>query len=330
MAFPKPQKRTSETNAFYERKYEQFAAQTALRIGVQKISDIAPIQIVDRLIARRAHLSKKTWQVYKSALLAHFDQAATACGDFYRQLEYTYAVGVLSQETQTEAMTRGTRTSALKSRRISEKDHQQLLDYLQGRKGKDKWAAFTQTWCQAARLTGLRPGEWAKAYIDQLPSGERALVVANAKCTQGRGNGATRHLVLTGLSAEQFGYIEDMGEIARHYETTEETMEDLQSWVSKYLYRASRAALGKRKHYPCLYTFRHQFAADAKRWLPAPEAAALMGHYSDQTAARNYARAMVSTRPVTIKPLASEVANVRRVARQRPAVRDGKFPPMKR
>jgi len=50
-----------------------------------------------------------------------------------------------------------------------------------------------------------------------------------------------------------------------------------------------------------------------------------MGHGSDQTAGRNYARAAVATRTMMVKPIASEVASVRRIARPMPAPRGGKI-----
>ena len=318
MPFLKPEKRTPETDAFYARKYRQLSAKAGAIFGLQ-LGEFGALHLVIRYVMdRKGQWSKKTWHVYKSAIAAQIRSLMEETTCPLNRKDFEALLDKLSAQTQRESMHRGTRTSSLKSRRISEEDLARLLAYLESRKGLDKWAAFALTWCQAARLTGLRPCEWAHAYVDFSPEVGPMLVVANAKRTQGRANGPTRHLDLSGLDPQQILLIDDMGVIARHYETTEETMAVLQRRISKYLYRVARIALGRRKHYPCLYTFRHQFAADAKRSFSAPEVAALLGHGSDQTATRNYARAAVSTRSVMVKPIASEVANVRRVAHQRP------------
>ncbi|MCA8451381.1 hypothetical protein, partial [Burkholderia vietnamiensis] len=76
------------------------------------------------------------------------------------------------------------------------------------------------------------------------------------------------------------------------------------------------ACFGSRKTYPTLYSARHQFAADAKSsgWTQA-EVAALLGHASDDTAARHYARARSGQSAIRVAPVGQEIQTVRAKAR---------------
>ena len=319
MANSIPQERTAGTDAFYERKYDQLAVQAGLRVGIQKGAYVAPIHVVNHLLSRRSHLAKRTWQVYKSACVAHMEHFAAQTSDPALAQEYRHASSILKVETQTEALTRGTQGSSLKGKRVLEDDHNKLVAYLETRRHVDKWAAITQTLCQASYLTGLRPGEWRGAWVERSADGQVLLSVSNAKNTQGRANGDRRHLDLGELTAAEVDLIENMAQAASHYDESEDTWASVQTKVANYLYQTVRKVFGRRKRYLSLYSYRHQFSADSKATWSQQEVAALMGHGSDETAARNYARASVGRKGHSkVKPLQAEVATVRRVARVRP------------
>jgi integrase len=75
---------------------------------------------------------------------------------------------------------------------------------------------------------------------------------------------------------------------------------------------ATRACFGKRKRYPTLYSLRHQFAANAKACgLTKAEIAALMGHASEDTAGRHYARRTTGHTGLNARPLPAFVKIVR-------------------
>ena len=318
MAFPIPKKRAPETDTFYERRYAQLREQAGRKLGNQKGAYVAPIHVVNYLLSRRKEIAKRTWQVYKSICVAQMEAFASSSDDPVLKQEYRHAAGVLQVETQSEALKRGSQTSALKIKRIPEADHLRLMEYLASRIGVDKWAAISKTLCEATLLTGLRPSEWERATLIVIPREGLALAIWNAKSTQGRANGAIRRLLLSDLSDERISLISDMVEIGRHYADCEEGWQNIQGKISDYLYSAGKKVFPRRSITPCLYSYRHQFAANNKgRWSKA-EVAALMGHGSDETAGRNYARASRDAPTGGVRPLESEVARVRHVSRDRP------------
>jgi hypothetical protein len=88
------------------------------------------------------------------------------------------------------------------------------------------------------------------------------LLVQNTKATNERANGVFRHLDLSSMSDAQFEPIYDMVSIAEgHASEPEETFHDLQKRILDYMYHAVRSAFVKRRRYPTLYSYRHQFAA---------------------------------------------------------------------
>ena len=320
MPFSIPTERTTETNDFYERKYRQLANQVAALSGHPKGSLVAPMRMVDYLISRRSHLSKRTWQVYKSACVAQFKRVSAAHqGDSVIQQEFDHAAQVLSQETQEEALSRGTKGSALKQKWVDGADHKKLMAWLKDQPTEpEPIASMVKTWCESTLIAGLRPIEWARAEILTSPNGTRLLQVANAKHTQGRGNGKLRHLDITACSPEELATLQDMIDIAGQFAQSEEGFAVHQKRLADFLYRAIRKVFPRRRPHITLYSYRHQFAADKKLVWSQPEVGALMGHASDRTAGMNYARRSRGRKSAAVKPLNTEVARVRRTAKAHP------------
>ncbi len=311
-----PEKRTQGTRAFYERKYQQLATQAGEKFGLQKGVVVPPNLILQHLLARRSTLSKRTWQVYKSAFVAQMESFAAQTKDPAESQVFLQMAYEMGKEGQSEARPRGVQGASLKGRRVRQEDHQRLIQYLIGRFADDKWAKVTKLVCEASYLTGLRPGEWVDAWVEHEGGTGPLLSVRNAKQTHGRGNGERRTLDLSALSPDEVGLIEEMTLYARG---SEEPWSQVQRKVADYLYASVQKAFGRRKCYLSLYSYRHQFSADAKATWKKAEVAALMGHGSDETAGRNYARALVGTRGRSrVKPVAAEVARVRQVAKPRP------------
>lgn len=309
--------RTPKTDAQYAARFRQLQGQAAKSLGIQTPSSVAPIQVVEHLIYRRPSIAKRTWRQYKAALVAELTRSRDAAPDRAAQHEINHALQILLQEPQTGAMTRGTRTSAKKLRALPNKDFDTLCHYVQSKVGVHAWAAALLVWCRAAHPTGLRPSEWSGASLITLPTGHPALVVTNAKATNGRGNGETRTLDLSGCSVDEIHALEEMLEIAEGFRQ-DGGYERFQDRLRQYLYKAARAALGRRERYPSLYTFRHQFAANAKRQFNQGEVAALLGHGSDATASRHYAQGRLAQGSLGVKPVTGEVGRVRAKARPRP------------
>ncbi len=321
MSFPIPTERTPETNDFYERKYTQLANQVAKQLGHQKGTLVAPMLVANHLINRRRHLSKRTWQVYKSACVAQFRRISAAHpGDAAIQQEFNHAAETLSQESQQEALSRGTKGASLKQKKVDEADHVKLMDWLKSQPtDPEPIGRMVATWCESTLIAGLRPIEWARAELLTLPTGARLLQVANAKNTQGRANGEFRHLDISDCSPEEMGVVEDMIALAGQFAQSEDGFTEHQKRLSKFLHRAVRKLFPRRRQHYTLYSYRHQFAADKKRQWGQAEVAALMGHGSDRTAGMNYARATSGRGSSAVKPLRAEVDQVRRTAKSRPA-----------
>lgn len=306
-----------KTEAIYAAKFEQLRRQTAQAIGAQIETSVDPIRIVEYLIKRKPELAKRTWRLYKAALDHQFRFARDLATDQASQQEIDYALQILRSQTQEGALVRGTRTSAKKAKQLSAADFEQLLAYIRMNLDNHVRARALLTWCTATEPLGLRPSEWDSARRETGPGGIPVLVVTNAKATNGRGNGPTRTLDLSGCSEAQLDAIDELLDLVEGYRQ-DGGFERFQSQVSEYLYRAARAALSKRTRYPSLYTFRHQFSANAKSHLTQQQVAALMGHASDATAGRNYAQKQRATGAVVVKPLEAEVGNVRRRAHPPP------------
>lgn len=322
--------RSAKTEHFYAITYTALRAQAAADIGAQTPEHVAPTQLVEHLIGRKSQLAKRTWQTYKSAVRAQLEhlmaeggtpEAPTTLQDAQ---EIRFALQQLADETQTEALSKTNNTSALKAKNLATKDFQAICDHLQEliegktllRGPRSNLARALLTWCKASDLTGVRPSEWASADLVEL-DGLLTLKVRNAKNTQGRANGEFRHLDLTKLTPGEMAIVEQQLELIDGHRDAE-SFAALQLNMRLFFHRVARRVLGKRDRYPSLYTFRHQFSADAKSGNGRREVAAMMGHASDATAGRSYAKAKHGRGGVRVAPIAAEVQTVRLKAKPRP------------
>lgn len=207
-------------------------------------------------------------------------------------------------------MKSGTRTSALKQKTFKKADFDKVIAYLAEHVGKHRYARTLALWLKASRLTGLRPSEWEHADLTHIFAAP-ALVIRNAKATNGRANGEERTLLLDLLTKDELEVIQDMIEMVEGY-STEMPFAKLQKLLGDYMNRATRKCFGKRKKYPSLYSNRHQFSADAKMsGHSKAEVAALLGQASDETAGIHYARKASGEAAIKVSPLSSEVKSVR-------------------
>jgi hypothetical protein len=166
--------------------------------------------------------------------------------------------------------------------------------------GRAKCAPDLVRYLEAGRVTGLRPCEWPNAQLlkSDRPGLRWMLVVANAKCTNGRTHGPFRTLYWVDLPSD---VVRDIGAwigIARgaDYEVRLNT-------IGRLLWEVTRELWPRRKKWPTLYSTRHAAVAMwkahyvradqtmAERLEALAIIAALMGHGSDDTASQHYARA---------------------------------------
>ena len=268
------------------------------------IESTTPSLIAAWAILLRPNVRPATWRQYRAALLCYFK--------FEQDPEIGQAIELL-QTSSCSVCLRGknapSRTSSSKKRQISQQELAEIVEYLDVH--ITRWSFPTAIWLQVSILTGLRPSEWLHSQLEIIANGEPVLVVTNAKNTNGRSNGEVRHLLLSNLPAESMALIRTQMEIVAV--VVERNLWD--RWCRecrKTLYSATRALWPKRTRYPTLYTGRHQFVANAKRsGLTKIEIAALLGHASEQTAARHYGKKRSGINEVLIKPHADDVARLK-------------------
>ena len=158
-------------------------------------------------------------------------------------------------------------------------------------------------------MTGLRPCEWETAALETHHTMQHALVVQNAKATNGRAHGKTRTIVLTSFTKDQqkvlFTHLRnvtkqhDAGTFAEYYRNCRRCVE-----------RTADALWPQRPKHPTLYTARHMFSADAKSVFDKFKVAALMGHASIETAGNHYAQKWSGSGSLSVEPDEADVKAV--------------------
>lgn len=302
--------RLPKTDEQYAIKARQLCSQAARAFGHESPHSVPLTLVAEYVITRKPTYSRNTWKQYKNALRCHAQAIIEIQNEKYATEEAQAAILMLNRETSEGCMKSGTRTSARKQKTFKKADFDKVIAYLEKHVGKHRYARTLSTWLKASRLTGLRPSEWEHADLTQTYSSP-ALVIRNAKATNGRGNGDERTLLLDQLTKGELEVIQDMIEMVEGY-LTEMPFAKLQKLLGDYMNRATRRCFGKRKKYPTLYSNRHQFSADAKMsGKSKAEVAALLGQASDETAGIHYARKASGESAIKVSPLSSEVKTVR-------------------
>ncbi|NMX77621.1 site-specific integrase [Pseudomonas sp. WS 5532] len=307
--------RLEKTNEQYVIKALSVCSRAAQSYGIDSPHSVPPLTVIEHLIARKPSIARNTWKQYKNALRHHFTLLLAASTEKVLQEELQAALTLLDTVTSEGTLRFGTQTSSLKQKGFKRPDFIRLLAYLDQNEGKHRYARPLKTWLKATYLVGLRPGEWHSAGVTEI-QGRLVLIVENAKATNGRGNGEHRSLDLGDLTPDEMSDIHEMIAMLEGY-AGEIDFDVLQTRIGDYMKYATRHCFGKRAKYPTLYSMRHQFSANAKlAGNSKAEVAALMGHGSDETAGEHYARKVSGDSAGKVKPLLSDVKNVRAKAKQ--------------
>jgi len=302
--------RLQKTDEQYAIKAKHLCYQAARAHGYESPHTVPLTTVAEYVIRKKATYSRNTWRQYKSALLCHAEQIIDLQNEKVVAEEAFAAIRMLKRETSEGCMKHGTRTSALKQKTFKKADFNIVLSYLDQHVGKHKYARTLSTWLKASRITGMRPSEWEFASLTTIFSSP-ALVIQNAKATNGRANGDERTLLLDMLTEEEIDIIQEMIGMVEGYSESI-SFSALQKTMCEYMNRATRACFGKRQKYPTLYSNRHQFSADAKfSGHSKAEVAALLGQASDETATSHYAHKRSGESSIKVSPLTSEVKTVR-------------------
>lgn len=182
--------------------------------------------------------------------------------------------------------------------------------------GDSKWYEPLRRWVISGILTGLRPIEWATAKISTF-EGEECLIVKNAKHTNGRAHGEFRTIILSDLTIDEISIIKKHVEYCNEWNDADQ-FHSLYVSCGRTLSKVCKILWKRRDQYPCLYSARHQFSADAKAsGLTREEIAALMGHAVDETATKHYGKKTAGSSYTRVKPTVEDVLKVRQVYDQK-------------
>ncbi len=295
-----------KTERSYEKRANQLLKKCIKEYKIENSSDLDMRQFVVWLADQRPTISRPSWRQYKSAAI-HFLENLPDVEESMAALDY------LREKTSTGCVLKSTKTSSLKLKKISLEEWKKIDSHLIA--NKSKWSQNLRDWLKSGLLTGLRPIEWKNAkffyYQDKLP----ALLIENAKNTNGRGNGPTRTLLLEDLTAEELKTIRDHLLNVRTFTGIEENgYEFFYNGCALTLYKVCRKIWPRRKKHVTLYSTRHQFSANAKSsGFSKSEVAAMMGHAVDLTATIHYGKKISGNEPLSVRPVEEEVLTVRQI-----------------
>lgn len=195
--------RTSATVENYIARAKRILCSIPFEMVAEPDNGLHPCEVVKWLRQKAPALRKATFRQYKAALICHFESIALACPD--AREDYLDAIDKLKSIPCSIALKRSThdipeRTSSRKAKRIHQDDLAKLGAQMTSSKSLWRHRAFS--FLVAGINTGLRPCEWEKAQMQELPRDPKSekiqmkIIVQNAKTTNGRGSGKTRVLDL--------------------------------------------------------------------------------------------------------------------------------------
>jgi len=294
--------RSDRTKVSYEARFKQLRARFSRDAGM---GELTPDEVVAHLILLRPELSPRTWRNYKAATLYYLET-------YHPQ--HTTAIAELTKYTSVGLTDRASRTSGRKIKQVPEAAWAAIkFSLLQRERRGHKYSRGLLTICEATLLTGLRPVEWSFSEIStHAEDGRRILHVRNAKHSNGRANGPTREMYIDGLTDVEIGLLREA--IALSECADEAQAEKLQLALKHELEAARGVDLSphnRRQSSVTLYSFRHQFIANAKQTFDDPViTAAVVGHYSTKTANEHYGKRRHGQTKVRVFPTESSVSAV--------------------
>lgn len=297
--FPENPTRTEQTTAIYLKRAANLAKRAKTDLRLDHDDPLDARQFAAWLAKLKPTLSKPSWRQYKSAAICflerYTDEEATEAVDFLRELDTDGCT------TETD------KTSSTKLKRFPWKDFQKITDHLRATPGK--WHNPLLDWLVSASLTGLRPQEWVAAKLTQV-AGEPALVVNNAKGTNGRSHGPDRTLLLASLAQEEIDTIRKHIDRVSQWAGMEQ-FDDFYNGCAATLNYLTRKLWPRRQRHITLYSCRHQFTANAKAsGFSTAEIAAMMGHGVDVTATRHYGKKAAGHELLRVRALQDDIDRV--------------------
>ncbi len=304
--------RSDKTKIAYEKRYLQLRSRFMRDLNQ---NEIAPDEVVAHLILLKSNLTQRTWRNYKSSVLHYLET--------YHP-DHDIAINELKAQSSSELARTSVNSSGTKMKQVPLKARAAIYNVLEQRaKRGHKYSRALRSVCEATLLTGLRPNEWAWSELSRhADDGRPVLKVRNSKHSNGRANGEYREIYVDGLSEEELSHIRVALESCR-CETDEEAQKMI--LALRHELEAARgvdlSAQRQKNSSVTLYSFRHQFVANAKRTFSDPVlTAALCGHSSTKTAYEHYGKRRDSQNTVRVYPTES---SIRAVHTRRNEIYDG-------
>ena len=290
----------------YVRRYQQLRARLIKETGQ---ADLTAEEVVGKLLVKKESFSMSYWRLLKNAVLFVMNS---------RFPQYTAAIEALQNESSAGLSKSSSQTSGRKKKQVPASSWVKLQDVLRARaKDGHKHAQGLLDVLSATLLTGLRPNEWCFSEIARHEAtGRDVLRVRNSKHSNGRANGEFRELFIDDLKDSERAQIEAALSYCVIVKVTDAATIELA--LKNELENARDRTLPGSKSVMSsitLYSFRHQFIADAKTTFESPVMiAALCGHSSTKTAFAHYGKRRHGTAKVKVTPTAESVQAVHTIS----------------
>jgi len=277
---------------------------------------------IDWLISNKKYWAPSTWRQYKAAITHYSAKYISDLDELNARICNTDNKGCKEEPRRMPVKNR--RTSAQKAKSIAIADLIKIVHYF-AYDNPSYWQGHGIEMLIAIYYTGLRPCEFEHADLKCDPDSQQyRLLVKNAKHTNGRGHGEFRTIwlsaetptleIINDVIARSKSPLNASGRPVSHAKYRQQCQRGLAQVIRKLFCR--------RKRKICLYSARHQFAANLKcAGFKPKEIAALMGHASDRTNTMHYAKSNTgSSLPYLPVAEITDVAKIRSTLKPNPYI----------
>jgi hypothetical protein len=239
--------------------------------------DLSSVAFVGWLLGQSARLRPGSWRIYRLSVEQVISDADAP--------DAAHALSLLRDASVRTKGSDDRKTSAKRLKRIPREDYERLCAWLV-RPGASSRSYETRDWLVAAVATGLRPGEWREAVLDEDTA---KLTLRNEKATNGRALGTHRTLHLLGHDARDMAAVRRMCERGVQWHADGD-YDACREACSAILRKACQTLWPGRDRTYALYSARHQAVANLKATLPLKDVAAALGHRVTDTCVSNYGK----------------------------------------
>jgi len=295
-----------------------------------RFEDVDPLQFSLWLHSIRPFLNGSSWRVYRNAALAavqilpHENQGA--------------AVTMLAEDGRRRAIRarrvdgrrlrkEGDEVLPSRATRIAYSDYEKLVSSLPTVPNAPA-ADWLRDWLIAGISSGLLPGEWPLAELEEKQAAEGELKIwlhiVNPAQRHEPNRLAYRTLDISGFQPETLEAIRRMATNSRKW-AVDGSIQQRRSDCAQMLYQACDALFPRRQIKFSLFTFRHQFIANMRSLMGRAEVIAMVGDVDVDDDKEHYTKRRAAWTKSDIKDVAAPIKeHVRQVDRYIRMVEDRK------